>query len=185
MLDQLLADRSPVARNAVAGFAVYLSTVGFSEQTCPLFFKILKANYREATAPLFGKRSPESFFVPLQPNRFMVVESFAILTMYNSSELIPETLSACIGVLAETYKHAASGIQIYSPTIPDLYHVARHLQSNNEHTVSMIVDLLQDIHSCQVPGFNDAGTMAGDIVMAWLDRSKGLSSILPRQLLEQ
>jgi hypothetical protein len=182
MINEILADKSPAANQALIGFTRYLSSVGLTDQTAPIFIKILKRNLSETSDILFKNRDPFTFFSNITLSGEMIREVLNILTDYKPNQIDHKIFKVCLGILQKGYKSAGEGFNIYPLRVADLHHIGKYLIIQEDELNNLISDLLDDIWRLQNRTHRLSCEEAKKIRDAFLDNTKRLESVIPSNL---
>ena len=182
-IEDILSSNSQQSKEALISITKYLMTYHLDVSNCGLFQRILHKNIKEAADIIFRRRTPETFFSTLQPNRELITNAINTLVSYKTKELYPKIILTCLGVLENAYKQSKPGFKIYPLKTSDLQHIGKYLTLNDETISKMIIDILHDIWQSRDNKDKEVAVIAEKIIDIYQDNKKNLINIIPENLL--
>jgi len=182
--------------DATVTFARYMAEVKLNPDNYPIFLKLLQFENHWVVDALLGNANPESFFEPVQPNRFILSSCFQMFTRWKPGGIYPKSLIVLIGLLKKVYENPQEGYRIYPPTIADINNLGKHLDESQDQRYPLnqvLLHILDRIASLSDPGglpvtdkaLGDVATQANNIRGKFLDITKHLREAIPAELLKR
>ncbi|MCF7928088.1 MAG: hypothetical protein K9L68_03865 [Spirochaetales bacterium] len=180
--------------DATIAYARYLSMVGVNPDNYPIFLKILALRNHWVADALLGNAEPETFFIKVQPNYYILKECFRALTQAKRGGLYPKALQVYLGLLKVTYQSPLEGYRVYPLNPEDVNNLGKHLDEAQDQKYdlnSSILSILDTIASLVDPGrpsedqeLMSVATQANNIRGKFLDMNKSLDEAIPDLLLK-
>ncbi len=183
LLNQMLESGTQAAIEGARGFAAYLSNLPVNAETLHMYLKVLSLNDKEVLDAVFKKRTPESLFSPVTPDRRLVASILDLLSSRRAGETDRRVVYACTGTLASVYTHPANGMKIHPLTAQELYHTAKYLLLQDETAERFITGIMEAVTALPSREYGGVSLVAAKIRDAALDTTKGLESVIPHGLL--
>ena len=189
LLQGVFGCRTTEAVEAAITYAKYLSTVGISPENCPVFLRMLEIENHWVIDSLIGDRDPFLLLSAVQPNKFILNRTFAMLTRWHKGSIYPKSLSVILGVLQSVYSSPKDGYRIYPLRIADVNSLGKHLEKGNTQDDPLnrvILDILEKISHLEDPAFpemEEVALHAASIRNAFFDDRKKMEDVIPPVLL--
>lgn len=193
-LKNIFALKETEGVDAAIAYAKYLNLVSVNPDNYPVFLKMVSLRNHWITDTLLGDKDPETFFISVQPNYFILRECFRALKQVKRGGLYPKSLLIYLGILKVTYSQPVEGYRVYPLTPTDVNSLGKHLDESHDQadTVNMsILNILDMIASLVDPGrapdneeVLTVATQANNIRGKFLDNNKSLDEAIPVLLLE-
>ncbi|NNM67119.1 MAG: hypothetical protein HKM06_03785 [Spirochaetales bacterium] len=175
-------------------YAHYLvNKPGLTSDNYPVFFQLIAAGNRWVIDTLVGDKDPARFLGNIQPNGWMLSESFRFLTAWKSGEIYPKSLLIILGLLYQNYANPEEGYRLYPLNVNDVNNLGKHLDKTKDQMDSLnriILTILDKIASLIEPQrpvpaeqVRDVALQANNIRGKFLDMTKQLSEAIPDILL--
>lgn len=190
VLHQIMSARTPEAVEAAISFARFLRLSGLDSENYPLFLKMLKITNQWVMDDLIGPTDPFLLLSTIPPNRYLVSESFALLTRWRPGGIYPKTLAIVLGVLQNAYSSPRDGYKIYPLSIADVDNLGKHCEKEkgqSDPTNRVILDVLEKIGSLEGLRWDETmeavARQALKIRSGFFDNTKVLEDYIPQVLL--
>ncbi|GMT48855.1 MAG: hypothetical protein IEMM0008_0394 [bacterium] len=195
-LNEIINCRDSLSVDAAISYAKFISRkVKIDPDNYPVFMLILESGNHWVIDALIGNNNPETFFGPVQPNRFLLTECFKMLTRWKKNSIYAKSLLVIFGLLKVSYENPHEGYRLYPLSIADLNNMGKHLDKShgqNNPINQIILSLLDKIDALTDPGIPvtddeilKVSTQANNIRGKFLDATKHLNEAIPDQLIEQ
>jgi hypothetical protein len=182
--------RSKEHVNAAVTIAGAINREGIHEHNYVLYLLLLRTNNEYVVDILIGKRNPLLLFSSIQPNWYLLHESFSMLNRCRRDEMNENCLLALLGVIQNTYKSSKYGYRVYRLNVSDVYNIGKFLDKKRDQleTVNrLVLDILMDIYQLGLSSrrgeIKEIALKANSIRMAFFDNHKDLSNAIPDVLL--
>lgn len=179
-IESMLMTHTREAEDAVIAFSRFLSLSPIDERNASLYQKILAYNHPEAVDALLKRRNPESLFSGLTPSRYLAVFAFSTLSEFSSDKLYKSTVLICLGIIQSIYTNPRHGVSLYSPSVTEIYHMAKYFKISHSRVEDLILDCLENIS--QLSGRNEMASISRKIMDTYFDNSKKIESIIPSSI---
>jgi hypothetical protein len=176
-------------------YATYLSKVGVTPDTYPVYLRLLDTKNHWVVDALIGKHDPDTYFNHIQANFFIVKDCFRAFTQAKRGGIYPKSLLVYLGILLRVYKNPVEGYRVYPLTTTDVNNLGKHLDETKDQMYELnknILYILDRVASLVDPGniTNDdevlrVATQANNIRGKFLDATKTLNEAIPDLLLEK
>jgi hypothetical protein len=190
ILENMVGCRTVEAVESTITFARFLKLSGLTNENYPLFLKLLEVENHWAIDSLIGDKDPYLLLSPIQPNNYLIMQAYALLTKWHPGGIYPITLSIVLGVLQTAYSSPKDGYKIYNCSINDVNNLGKHLNKElgqDDGNNRCILDILDRLGSL-------AGTMpnadveemarqSNNIRTFFFDKRKKMEDIIPQVLL--
>jgi hypothetical protein len=181
---------------ASLGFAYYLiNHVGINSDNYPIYFKLIESGNRWVVDMLVGDKDPTKFFGNIQPNTYMLRESFRMLTAWKAGEVNPKSLLVLYGLITLCYSNPDEGYRLYPLSVPDVNNLGKHLDKTKDQTdplnriVLTVLDKIAGLIEPQKPlparEVQDVALQANNIRGKFLDITKHMNEAIPDIILER
>lgn len=189
LLQGVFGCRTKEAVEAAITYARYLSSVGISPENCPVFLRMLEIENHWVIDALLGERDPFLLLSAVQPNKFILSRTFAMLTRWHKGSIYPKSLSVILGVLQSVYSSPKDGYRIFPLRIADVNALGKHLEKGSgqdDPLNRVILDILEKISHLEdpaVPEMEEVALHAASIRNAFFDDRKKMEDVIPPVLL--
>ncbi|WP_319560538.1 hypothetical protein [Marispirochaeta sp.] len=190
ILNGIFGSTTPIQVESSITFARYLNHVGIDKRNYLLFLKVLESNNQWIVDALIGKRNPILMFTVIKPNPMLVTRAFQLLSFWHPGQIYPKVLLAVIGIIQYTYYKPDDGFRIYNLEINDINNLGKFLDSERDQMQevnALILDILDKISKMgeyrKSLDKNQLAKHAYQIRIAYFDRTKSLSDVIPEVLL--
>ncbi len=184
------------------GFSVFTSLAyahylvnnpGLTSDNYPVFFQLIEAANRWVIDTLTGDKDPARFLGNIQPNGWMLKESFRFLTVWKSGGVYPKALLMILGLLYQSYSNPEEGYRMYGLNVNDVNNLGKHLDKSKDQMdpqnriILTILDRVASLIEPQRPvpteAIRDVALQANNIRGKFLDMTKQLAEAIPDVLL--
>lgn len=189
LLQGVFGCRTKEAVEAAITYARYLSSVGISPENCPVFLRMLEIENHWVIDALLGERDPFLLLSAVQPNKFILSRTFAMLTRWHKGSIYPKSLSVILGVLQSVYSSPKDGYRIFPLRIADVNALGKHLEKGagqDDPLNRVILDILEKISHLEdpaVPEMEEVALHAASIRNAFFDDRQKMEQVIPPVLL--
>lgn len=177
-------------------YARFMAGTGVNSDNYPIFFKLLATGNHWVIDALFNGKKPENFLIHIQPNKYMLYQSFLLMGRWKLGEIYPPLLMLLLQMIKVSYEAPAEGFRLFPLTSNDINNIGKHLDKSKgpaspENRV--ILHILDRIASLVSPGglpvgdkkTEEAATQANNIRGKFLDPNKNMREAIPLELLER
>ncbi|MBI9105243.1 MAG: hypothetical protein JEZ04_00775 [Spirochaetales bacterium] len=186
---------NPIGVAVTRAYASYLHHVGVHPDNYPIFLKILGVSNHWVIDSLIGDGEETTFFQLVQPNYFILKESFRIITQNKRGSVYPKSLLIIIGLLNQTYFNPEEGYKIFPLDTTNVNNLGKHLDEKQDQSYALnqsILLILDKVASMLDPGRLEGANekvmavaaQANNIRGKFLDMTKSLNEAIPDLLLE-
>ncbi len=179
-IDVFLSDSHPEAQEVLVSYAAYFAKMRVTRKNVSLFIKLLSTNIPAVAEKIFEEKDPLSFFSTVNFQKEGLIKVTEILSHHAPGELHVKILLACLGILQKAYTHPESGMDTFPLSFSHMQHIAKYLQREEREVQSSIIDFLHALQS--LPARYPVAKYAAELTDAYLDRSKGIRTLLPQSL---
>jgi hypothetical protein len=189
LLRGALGCRTTEAVEAAVTYAAFLSSIGMTPESFPVFLRLLEVDNHWVVDALMGERDPFVFLASVQPDGHIVRRLLAMLIRCRSRGVYDKSLLAILGVLQAVYGSPRHGYQVYPLSIQELNALGKHLdkeQAQDDVVNRAIVDILgklADLHDERDADMEDLAIHAAAIRDAFFDERKHMDDVIPPVLL--
>lgn len=192
-VSQFMQHDTPHRVEASIEFARYLNSMGLNSDNYPLFLEFLRDENHHVIDALLGDESAFDFFKKVQLNRYQIKYCFEMLNHHKPGGLYDRTLELIFGILYRNYHSAKEGYALFPLTVENLNSIGKYLdkEQGQQHAVNrFILNVLGDIAGYTSLNFEDENvdriaSHAVDIRNAFFDRTVGMNTVIPEELLER
>jgi hypothetical protein len=139
---------------------------------------------------LIKAKDPFLLLSPIQPNSYLILEAYKLLTKWHPGGIYPKTLSIILGVLQAAFSSPKDGYKIYAVSISDVNNLGKHLnkelgqEDGNNRCILDILDRLGSLAgTSQNPEMEQMARQANNIRTFFFDKRKKMEDIIPQVLL--
>lgn len=190
ILENMIGCRTVEAVESAVSFAQFLKLSGLSNDNYPLFIKILEVENHWVIDTLIGEKDPYLLLCPIQPNNYLIMSAFSLLTKWHPGGIYPVTLSIVLGVLQTAYSSPMDGYKIYNSSINDINNLGKHLNKEmgqddgNNRCILDILDKLGSLEgTTQNHDIEEMSRQSNAIRTFFFDKRKKMEDVLPQVLL--
>jgi hypothetical protein len=190
IIENVIGCRTPEAVEAAISYARFLSLSGLTNDDYPLFLTLLEVENHWVIDALLRDKDPFLVLSSVQPNNYLILESFKLLTKWHPGGIYPQTLAIILGVLQAAYSSPKDGFNIYNCSINDINNLGKHLnketgqEDKNNRCMLDILDRLGSLEgTSQNPEVEQMARQANGIRTFFFDKRKKMEDIIPQVLL--
>jgi len=190
ILENIISCRTVEAVEAAVSYARFLSLSGLDNENYPLFLKMLEVENHWAIDALIRDKDPFLLLSPIQPNNYLIMEGFKLLTKWHPGGIYPQTLAIVLGVLQAAYSSSKDGYKIYKVSINDVNNLGKHLNKEtgqddkNNRCVLEILDRLGSLEgTSDNADMEQTARQSNSIRSFFFDKRKKMEDIIPQVLL--
>lgn len=179
------------AVEAAVTYARFLTGVGLSPETFPVFLRVLEVENHWVIDALVGDEDPFAMLSKVQPNKMLVEHIFKMLDRWRKGGIYSKNLAMILGVLNSVYKAPHEGYRLYPVSLGELNALAKHLDKDKgqaENVNRAILDCLDRISNLESPDDPEKDKLAiqaSRIRNAFFDDRRQMADVLPVILLEK
>ncbi len=152
--------------------------------------KLLEVENHWVIDSLIDNKDPFLLLSPIQPNNYLIMEAFQLLTNWHPGGIYPKTLAIILGVLQSSYSSPKDGYKIYTASINDVNNVGKHLNKEtgqddpNNRCILDILDRLGSLEgTSENPDMEQMARQANGIRTFFFDKRKKMEDVIPQVLL--
>ena len=190
IIENIISGRTPEAVEAAISYARFLSLSGLNNDNYPLFLKILEVENHWVIDSLLRDKDPFLLLSRIQPNNYLIMEAYKLLTKWHPGGIYPQTLAIVLGVLQAAYSSPKDGNKIYGVSINDVNNLGKHLNKEtgqDDKNNRCILDILDRLGSLAGTTSNNEieqmSRQANAIRTYFFDMRKKMEDIIPQVLL--
>ena len=190
ILENIIGCRTVEAVEAAISYSHFLSLSGMSSDNYPLFMKLLGVENHWVIDTMVRNKDPFLLMSPIQPNSYLMLEAFKLLTNWHPGGIYPTTLSIVLGILQAAYSSPKDGFKIYRVSIGDVNNLGKHLNKEtgqDDPNNRCILDILDRLGSLagtsQDEDKEQMARQANNIRTFFFDKRKKMEDIIPQVLL--
>jgi hypothetical protein len=189
LLQGIFGCRSEEAVEAAITYASFLGSAGTTPENYPVFLKLLEVENHWVIDALIGSRDPALLLSSVQPDRFIVERTLAMITRWHKGGIYRKNLSVVLGVLQSVYSSASDGYRIYPLTIADANALGKHLDKGKgqddplNRAILEVLEKIADLESAADPQMEGVAMHASAIRNAFFDDRKKMENVIPPVLL--
>jgi hypothetical protein len=190
ILENIIGCRTVEAVEAAISYAHFQSLSGLNNDNYPLFLKLLEVENHWVIDTLIKQKDPFLLLSPIQPNNYLILEAYKLLTKWHPGGIYPKTLSIILGVLQAAFSSPKDGYKIYALSINDVNNQGKHLNKElgqDDKNNRCILDILDRLGSLagtsQNPEMEQMARQANNIRTFFFDKRKKMEDIIPQVLL--
>lgn len=190
ILEKMIGSRTVEAVEACICYARFLRLSGLTNYNYPLFLKLLEVENHWVIDSLIGNKDPFLLLSSIQPNNYLLLNAFKLLTNWHPGGIYPTTLAIILGVLQATYSSPKDGYKIYNVSINDVNNIGKHLNKEtgqddpNNRCILEILDRLGSLEgTSQDNNIEQMSRQANSIRTYYFDKRRKMEDIIPQVLL--
>lgn len=176
--------------DAALTIARFLNSEGVNSNNYLLYLYLLETNNSYVIDGLIGKRNAFQLFSSINPNWYMLKETFRILALFKRDEIYEKGLFSFLGIIQNAYKSSKFGFSLYKLSMSDVYNIGKYMEKKKDQkdaTNRLLLNILFDIYNVGINSRNmeikRVAIMANSIRMAFFDERKDMSDTIPDVLL--
>jgi hypothetical protein len=190
VIENMIGCRTVEAVEACISYARFLRMSGLTNYNYPLFLKLLEVENHWVIDSLIDNKDPFLLLSPIQPNNYLIMQAFQLLTNWHPGGIYPKTLAIIVGVLQCALSSPKDGYKIYNVSINDINNIGKHLNKEtgqddpNNRTILDILDRLGSLEgTSENPDMEQMARQANSIRTYYFDKRKKMEDIIPQVLL--
>lgn len=190
IIENIIGCRTVEAVEAAISYARFLSLSGLTNENYPLFLTLLEVENHWVIDSLLRNKDPFLILSPIQPNNYLIMESFKLLTKWHPGGIYPKTMAIVLGVLQAAYSSPKDGYKIFNASINDVNNLGKHLnkeigqEDKNNRCILDILDNLGSLAGTSTnPEIEQMSRQANSIRTFFFDKRKKMEDIIPQVLL--
>lgn len=190
IIQNMIGCRTVEAVEACVSYARFLRLSGLTNYNYPLFLKLLEVENHWVIDSLIYDKDPFLLLSPIQPNNYLIMQAFQLLTNWHPGGIYPKTLAIILGVLQNSYSSPKDGFKIYTVSINDVNNVGKHLNKEtgqedpNNRCILDILDRLGSLEgTSENPDMEQMSRQANSIRTFFFDKRKKMEDVIPQVLL--
>ncbi len=190
IVENMIGSRTIDAVEACICYARFLRLSGLTNDNYPLFLKLLEVENHWVIDSLIGNKDPFLLLSPIQPNNYLILSAFKLLTSWHPGGIYPMTLAIILGVLQAAYSSPKDGYKIYNVSINDVNNIGKHLNKEtgqDDPNNRCILDILDRLGSLEGTTQNDnieqMSRQSNSIRTFYFDKRKKMEDVIPQVLL--
>ena len=190
IIQNMIGCRTIEAVEACISYARFLRLSGLTNYNYPLFLKLLEVENHWVIDSLIDNKDPFLLLSPIQPNNYLIMQAFQLLTNWHPGGIYPKTLAIILGVLQNSYSSPKDGFKIYTVSINDVNNVGKHLNKEtgqedpNNRCILDILDRLGSLEgTSENPDMEQMARQANSIRTFFFDKRKKMEDVIPQVLL--
>jgi len=190
ILENIINCRTVEAVEAAISYARFLSLSGLTNDNYPVFLRLLEVENHWAIDALLRDKDPFLLLSPIQPNNYLIIEAFKLLTKWHPGGIYPQTLAIVLGVLQASFSSPMDGYKIYNASINDINNLGKHLNKEtgqDDQINRCILDILDRLGSLagssEKADIEQMARQANNIRTNYFDKRKKMEDIIPQVLL--
>lgn len=190
IIERMIGGRTGEAVEAGISYARFLKLSGMSNDSYPLFLRLLEVENHWVIDSLIGDKDPFLLLSAIHPNNYLILNSFKLLTNWHPGGIYPKTLAIILGVLQAAYSSSKDGYRIYNNSISDINNLGKHLNKElgqDDPNNRCILDILDRIGSLagttEDQDIEQMARQANSIRTFFFDKRKKMEDIIPQVLL--
>ncbi len=190
IIERMIGGRTVEAVESGISYARFLKLAGMSNDSYPLFLRLLEVENHWVIDSLIGDKDPFLLLSSIHPNNYLILNAFKLLTNWHPGGIYPKTLAIILGVLQAAYSSAKDGYRIYNSSINDINNLGKHLNKElgqDDPNNRCILDILDRIGSLagttENQDIEQTARQANSIRTFFFDKRKKMEDIIPQVLL--
>ena len=190
IIENMIGCRTVEAVEACICYARFLKLSGLKNENYPLFLKLLEVENHWVIDSLIGVKDPFLLLSPIQPNNYLILSAYQLLTNWHPGGIYPKTLAIILGILQASFSSPKDGFKIYSVSINDVNNIGKHLNKEtgqedlNNRCILDILDRLGALEgTSENPNIEQMARQANSIRTFYFDKRKKMEDIIPQVLL--
>lgn len=190
LLENMIGCRTIEAVESAICYSRFLSMSGLTYDNFPLFLKLLEVENHWVIDAMIGNKDPFLLLSPIQPNNYLILQSYKLLTNWHPGGIYPKTLAIVLGVLQAAFSSPKDGYKIYNVSINDVNNLGKHLNketgqddSNNRCILDILDRLGALAGTSEDENIEQMARQANNIRTFYFDKRKKMEDIIPQVLL--
>ena len=190
IIERMIGCRTIEAVEAAISYARFLRMSGLTNDNYPLFLRLLEVENHWVIDSLLDTKDPFLILSSIQPNNYLLLSAFKLLTKWHPGGIYPKTLAIVLGVLQSAYSSPKDGYKIYNVSINDVNNLSKHLNKEtgqddpNNRCILDIIDRLGSLEGTSTnPNIEQMARQANSIRTFFFDKRKKMEDIIPQVLL--
>lgn len=190
LLENMIGCRTVEGVESAICYARFLSMSGLTYDDFPLFLKLLEVENHWVIDAMIGNKDPFLLLSPIQPNNYLILQAYKLLTNWHPGGIYPKTLAIVLGVLQAAFSSPKDGYKIYSVSINDVNNLGKHLNKETGQDDSnnrCILDILDRLGTLAGRSTDEEielmARQANNIRTYYFDKRKKMEDIIPQVLL--
>ncbi len=190
LLENMIGCRTVEGVESAICYARFLSMSGLTYDDFPLFLKLLEVENHWVIDAMIGNKDPFLLLSPIQPNNYLILQAYKLLTNWHPGGIYPKTLAIVLGVLQAAFSSPKDGYKIYSVSINDVNNLGKHLNKETGQDDSnnrCILDILDRLGTLAGRSTDEEielmARQANNIRTFYFDKRKKMEDIIPQVLL--
>lgn len=190
ILENMIGSRTVDAVEACVCYARFLRLSGLTFDNYPLFLKLLEVENHWVIDSLIAEKDPFLLISPIQPNNYLLLSCFKLLTNWHPGGIYPKTLAIILGVIQGAYSSPKDGYKIYNSSINDINNLGKHLNKEtgqDDPNNRCILDILDRLGSLEGTTENQdieqMSRQANSIRTFYFDKRRKMEDVIPQVLL--
>ncbi|GMT49881.1 MAG: hypothetical protein IEMM0008_1420 [bacterium] len=190
ILENMVGCRTVEAVESCISYARFLKLSGLHNENYPLFLKLLEVENHWVIDAFIENKDPFLLLSPIQPNNYLILSAFQLLTNWHPGGIYPKTLAIILGVLQGAYSSPKDGFKIYSVSINDVNNLGKHLNretGQDDPNNRVILDILDRLGALagtsDDPEMEQMARQANNIRTFYFDKRKKMEDIISQVLL--
>jgi hypothetical protein len=190
IIENMIGCRTIEAVESCISYARFLKLSGLTNDNYPLFLKILEVENHYVIDSLLGNKDPFLLLSAVQPNNYLILQAYKLLTNWHPGGIYPKTLAIILGVLQAAYSSPKDGYKVYAVSINDINNIGKHLNKETGQDDPLnrcILDILDRLGSLEGtsenPDEEQMARQANAIRTFYFDKRKKMEDVIPQVLL--
>lgn len=190
IVESMIGSRTIEAVESCISYARFLRMSGLTNDNYPLFLKLLEVENHWVIDSLIGNKDPFLLLSPIQPNNYLLLTAFKLLTNWHPGGIYPKTLAIILGVLQAAYSSPKDGYKIYNASINDVNNIGKHLNKEtgqedpNNRCILDILDRFGNLEGTSTdPDIEQMSRQSNSIRTFYFDKRKKMEDVIPQVLL--
>jgi len=190
IIERMIGCRTVEAVEAAISYARFLRMSGLSNDNYPLFLRLLEVENHWVIDALIDNKDPFLLLSSIQPNNYLILTSYKLLTNWHPGGIYPKTLAIILGVLQAAFSSPKDGFRIYNASINDVNNLGKHLNKElgqddlNNRCILNILDRLGSLAgTSEDSAVEQMARQANNIRTFFFDKRKKMEDIIPQVLL--
>lgn len=190
VIERMIGCRTVEAVEASISYAQFLRLSGLTNENYPLFLRLLEVENHWVIDSLIGDKDPFLYLSSINPNNYVLLSAYQLLTNWHPGGIYPKTLAIILGVLQAAFSSPKDGYKIYSVSINDINNLGKHLNKElgqDDPNNRCILDVLDRMGSLagttEKPEIEQMARQSNSIRTFFFDKRKKMEDIIPQVLL--
>jgi len=190
IIENMIGCRTVESVESCISYARFLKLSGLTNDNYPLFLKLLEVENHWVIDSLLGNKDPFLLLSPVQPNNYLILQAYKLLTNWHPGGIYPKTLAIILGVLQAAFSSPKDGYKIYAISINDVNNMGKHLNKETgqddpiNRCILDVLDRLGQLEgTSENPDMEQMSRQANAIRTFYFDKRKKMEDIIPQVLL--